>query len=193
MLLTSPHHHSPHNRRTQLHLLLHRRQENRYHPSKQPKPRNAPIRKHAQSHMRNLPPIIFLDLPRLPPTSPASPIPQYFPPTFIPPIHNPPISIIVHFIASLYPHPLSMVPIEECGVDFHACDAPARYSELDDDPVVRCGVMPPGFPAVVPCACGDEDAGAADRRFGVCKVGGGGEPFVGGGEDGGVEGGGDEI
>ncbi|KAL8932395.1 MAG: hypothetical protein Q9211_006336 [Gyalolechia sp. 1 TL-2023] len=143
--------------------------------------------------MRNIHPILLRDPPRLPPTSPTSPISQHFPPPFIPVLHNLRISVIARLIASLHLHAFRVVPIEERGVDFHAGDTPARDAELDDDPVVRSGVMPPGLPAVVPCACGDEDAGAADGWFRVCEVGGGGKPFVGGGEDGRVEGGGDEI
>ena len=39
--------------------------------------------------------------------------------------------------------------------------------------------MPPRLPAIVPSACFDEVAGAADRFCGVDEVGGGGEELVG--------------
>jgi hypothetical protein len=43
--------------------------------------------------------------------------------------------------------------------------------------------VPTGLPAIVPCSCVGEDTGFADGRFGVVEVFGGGEPFVGEGED----------
>ena len=53
--------------------------------------------------------------------------------------------------------------------------------------------MSPGLPAIVPSSCVGEDAGFADGRFGVVEVLGGGEPFVGEGEDAGAEGAVDEV
>ena len=43
--------------------------------------------------------------------------------------------------------------------------------------------MPSGFPAVVPCAGGDEGVGFGDGGQGGEEGGGGGEEFVGEGED----------
>ena len=53
--------------------------------------------------------------------------------------------------------------------------------------------MAPGLPAVVPSSRVREDARFADGPGGVGEVGGGGEPFVGEGEDFRAEGGGDEV
>ncbi|KAL8932506.1 MAG: hypothetical protein Q9216_006805 [Gyalolechia sp. 2 TL-2023] len=143
--------------------------------------------------MRDFPPILILDLPRLPSASPTSPVPQHFPPPIIPLLNNLPISIVVDLIASLYLYSFRVVPVKERSVDFYAFDPPARDAEFNNDPVERSGVMSTGFPAIVPCSCGDKDTGATDGGFWVGEVGGGGEPFVGGGEDRGVKGGGDKI
>lgn len=88
---------------------------------------------------------------------------------------------------------LAVVTDEEAGVDFDAVDVGAGDAQLDDGPVVGGGVVAAGFPAVVPGSCVDEDAGAVDGRGRGEEVGGGGEVFVGAGEDGAVEGGGGEV
>jgi hypothetical protein len=86
-----------------------------------------------------------------------------------------------------------LVAVEERRIDFDAFDFAGSDAKAEDDPVERLGIVAPGFPAVVPGSGVCEDARFADGRFGVVEVLGGGEPFVGEGEDAGAEGAVDEV
>jgi len=114
--------------------------------------------------MRNLHPT--LHPPRLPPARPTPPPPQNLLPPRIPLPLNPLIRPLAGLKAPLHAHRLCLIPGKERGVDLHAVDAPARDAEFYNHPVVGCGIVPPGFPAVVPGAGGEEDVGAGDGRGG---------------------------
>lgn len=86
-----------------------------------------------------------------------------------------------------------MVPVKEGRVDFHTLDASARDAEPDHHPIERLGVMPSRFPAVVPRARMGVHARFANRRGRRDQVVGGGEPFVGEGEDARTQRFGDEV
>jgi hypothetical protein len=76
-----------------------------------------------------------------------------------------------------------LVAVEESRVDFDALHFAGRDAEAEDYPVERLGVVSPCLPAIIPCSCVGEDTWFTDGRFGVVEVLGGGEPFVGEGED----------
>ena len=76
-----------------------------------------------------------------------------------------------------------LVAVEEGGVDFDALDFAGSDAEPEDYPVERLGVVSSCLPAIIPCSGVGEDAWLADGLFGVVEVLGGGEPFVGEGED----------
>jgi hypothetical protein len=86
-----------------------------------------------------------------------------------------------------------LVAVEERRIDFDSFDFAGSYTEAEDDPVERLGIVAPSFPAVVPGSCVCENAWFADGRFGVVEVLCGGEPFVGEREDAGAEGAVDEV
>lgn len=64
------------------------------------------------------------------------------------------ICTLVGFVATEYRDGFSMIAAKECGVDFHAVYNTGCGAEADGYPVVRFGVMPAGFPTVVPGAWG---------------------------------------
>lgn len=76
-----------------------------------------------------------------------------------------------------------LVAVEEGRVDFDALDFTGSDAEAEDYPVERLGVVSSCLPTIIPCSGIGEDAWFADWRFGVVEVLGGGEPFVGEGED----------
>ena len=81
-----------------------------------------------------------------------------------------------------------VVAVEECRVDFYACNLAACCAQADDDPVCGLSVVAPCLPAIVPGAGVHEDAGPRDG-CGFCgEVLGGGEPFVAKGDNLGAEG-----
>ncbi|KAL9122185.1 MAG: hypothetical protein Q9187_001250, partial [Circinaria calcarea] len=156
------------------------------------KPRNPAVRIHAQPHVRDYL-LLAAHSPGLPLARTTLPPPQHLLPpgeAFFPHLL---IGTFAGFKASLDADQRCLVAVEECGIDLHPANYPARDAQTDDDPVERGRVVAARLPAIVPSAGGDVDTGVVDGRLGIGEGGGGRKEFVGKGKNAGIEGGGYEI
>ncbi|KFY75568.1 hypothetical protein V499_04452 [Pseudogymnoascus sp. VKM F-103] len=192
MLITTRQRHAPILRRSEIKHFLCIHRENRHRLPEQPESRDAAIGVHVKPNMRIRLPRRLSDLPPKPRRGSALLDPENRLP--LPPPAGPGNDFLVGGGEYAFDGDLGRVVAgEEGGVDFDAGDCAGGDAETDDGPVEGGGVVAPRFPAVEPGAGVDHFAGFVDGGLGVEEVGGGGEVFIGAGEDFAAEGGGNEV